>query len=123
LPHQASVEDLRAAIESFPGTSWVSCGVQKEAESQVAWVKFGVKKSELGWRTIEFIAWLYTDMSRAGERVFLFPTAPPPYLNEPGQCLSYVLEVHAHDGGDLRVDRVSQFVQQYMASYWAECQP
>ena len=123
MPIQALVEDLRGTIAAFPGTSWASGGTDEEGEHQVAWVKFGATKSEAGWRTIEFISWLYTDMSRGGEHVLLFPTAPPPYLNEPGECLSFVLEVHADGDLQPRLQRVIDFVRQCKADYWAECAP
>jgi hypothetical protein len=91
------IEEVEAAIKSLDGVTWTSSGYpllreHGEPPTDAGWVKFGLEESELGWRTLEFLAWLATDMLRAGERLHFFPTSPPPYLNTPRSCLSFVLE-------------------------------
>jgi hypothetical protein len=85
-------------------------------------VKFGLEKSEVGWRTLEFLAWLATDMVRAGERLEFFPTSPPPYLNTPGACLSFVVECYPKDGDqDERFSKVAAFIESCRNQYWSQC--
>jgi len=87
------------------------------------WVKFTVAKSELGWRTLEFLAWVVGDMVAAGERLHFFPVAPPPYLNTPGQCLGFVTECYPLDGDqDSRFRKVAEFVHRCRKEHWAGCQ-
>jgi len=61
-------------------------------------VKFVVTHSKLGWWTLEFLAWaINNDYAKLGEKVLLMPVAPPPYLNGPGNCLSFVIEGRGAD--------------------------
>jgi hypothetical protein len=62
-------------------------------------VKFRVEKSAHGWHALEFLAWMINNAYlRADHHVTLYPTAPPPYLNEPGEVLAFALE--GYDGED-----------------------
>ena len=71
---------------------------------------------------MEFLAWLYSDMIRAGERLKLFPTSPPPYLNTPGECLSFVIECYPlDDDQDERFERVANFISWCREEHWTEC--
>jgi len=80
--------------------------------------------SELGWRVLEFLGWVTTDMLRAGERMEFFPTSPPPYLNEPGNCLSFAIEVHPKDGDqEERFAKIADFLNQCRRDYWPDCSP
>jgi hypothetical protein len=118
---------IRQEIAVFKAITWCSCGdpsPSDENRSSPGWVKFGLQKNELGWRTLEFLAWVCTDMTRAGERLCFFPTAPPPYLNTPGDCLSFVLEVYPlHDDYPARSAKVAEFIQYCRKKYWPECRP
>jgi hypothetical protein len=121
------VEEIEAAIKAYDGVSWTASGypLPGDATSPAAdtgWVKFGVEKSELGWRTLEYLAWVCGDMARAGERLQFFPTAPPPYLNTPGSCLSFVIECYPLDGDqDSRFKKVAEFINWCRTEHWAEC--
>jgi hypothetical protein len=120
-------EKIKNAIESFGGINWCSCGdpCPHEEDPKVinpGWVKFEIEKTERGWRILEFLAWLTTDMIRAGERIEFFPTSPPPYLNDPGKCLSFVIEIHPKDGDeDERFSRVASFIKECREKYWDQC--
>jgi hypothetical protein len=121
------IEEIKQAVDSFEAVTWSTCGgtvLDKSDEKYIecGWVKFGLQKTETGWRTLEFLAWTCTDMMRAGERLEFFPTAPPPYLNEPGDCLSFVIEVYPKEGDqDQRFHKVAQFINQCRNDYWEQC--
>lgn len=122
-------EKIKIEVEAFEGITWCSCGDPYPYEddpecTHPGWVKFGIEKSEIGWRTLEFLGWLSTDMIRAGERMELFPTSPPPYLNEPGECLSFVIEVHPKDGDENeRFANIAAFIKNCREKYWSDCIP
>jgi hypothetical protein len=125
-PTMSKVKKIEAAIKRFAAVAWCSSGYPLAAadggSTDIGWVKFGLRKSELGWRTLEFLAWVCTDMIRAGERLEFFPTAPPPYLNTPGDCLSFVIECHPLDGDqDERFQKVARFISFCRAKYWPRC--
>ena len=86
-------------IEAFSAVEWVSYDypLKTDDEDEVVdagWVKFQIEQTKLGFRTLEFLGWVATDMRNAGERLHFFPTSPPPYLNTPGKSLSFVIEVY-----------------------------
>ena len=122
-------ERIKQAIEGFEGITSCSCGdpepdADDPSRIYPGWVKFGIEKSELGWRLLEFLGWVTGDMLRAGERLEFFPTSPPPYLNEPGSCLSFVIEIHPLDGDEEeRFTKVADFVDQCRKEYWPDCKP
>jgi hypothetical protein len=122
------IAEVEAAIKQFEAVEWSSSGYPLAADGEgeptdAGWVKFGLRGSKLGWRTLEFLAWACTDMVRGGERLRFFPTAPPPYLNTPGKCLSFVLECYAVDGDqDSRFRKVAEFINWCRTEHWAECQ-
>ncbi len=45
-----------------------------------------------GWATTEYLVWFVRAMQRAGYQVWTDMYAPPPYLNEPGECLTFAVE-------------------------------
>ena len=124
----SAVAEIEFAINLFEGVDWCSSGyplMNRDGEtSDVGWVKFGLRKSELGWRTLEFLAWVCNDMAQAGERLEFFPTSPPPYLNTPGDCLSFVIEIHPINGDrDDRFRRVGAFIRSCHDQFWDDCCP
>ena len=61
------------------------------------YVMFTVQQTDQGWFALEFLAWaINNDYRRGGYPVLLSPIAPPPYLNEPGQSLQFVIEGSDH---------------------------
>jgi hypothetical protein len=110
------VKMIEKAIKAYDGVLWTASGYPLSAGAgsppkDLGWVKFGIVKSEIGWRTLEFLAWVFTDMERAGERLRFFPTAPAPYLNVPGKCLSFVVECYPRRGDALtRFRKVARFL-------------
>jgi hypothetical protein len=89
---------LVAALNSFRGiTTCGSCGGHPEPRPGQwpagEWVvSFQVAPGAYGRRAVEFLAWLVNnDAHRDGLQVHLDVFAPPPYLNIPGECVSFHL--------------------------------
>ena len=122
-------DKVKAAIAAFEGVAWSNASDPYPDPDEPScihpgWVKFGLVKTELGWRTLEFLAWAITDMVSAGERIEFFPTAPPPHLNDPGDCLSFVIEIHPKDNDqELRFARIAEFLKDLREEYWTSCKP
>jgi hypothetical protein len=90
-------------FNAMPGIrAW---GDLHEAEGEPAWSVywsiassdrnvdiFDAGPSREGWLLSEWVAWLARDYRMAGEEVEVRVTAPPPYLNHPGNMLSFILE-------------------------------
>lgn len=123
------MERLKAEILAFGGVTWASHGDPEQVAGEPSyrhpgWVKFAVAKDELGWRLIEFLAWVICDMQRAGERVRFILDAPPPYLNQPGECLSFVVELQPGEGDSAsQITKVTEFVTWCRREHWEECMP
>lgn len=120
------MKEIETAIKGFSAVAWSSSGFPIPCDGgepiQAGWVKFGLKKTSLGWRTLEFLAWICADMIRAEERLRFFPTSPPPYLNEPGDCLSFVLECFPlGDDREVRFRRIASFIKSCREEHWHEC--
>ena len=117
----ANIRPLVEALNAFPAVDTVgSCGGHSEPRPGQypagSWyVKFDVAHTEEGWRSLEFVAWVTTDLRRGGEGVALEATSPPPYLNTPGACLAFVLS-----GKDVDPEFVAKFLSDmYEDSYIA----
>jgi hypothetical protein len=114
----SNVVDLVRALNAFAGIKTIgSCGGHREpgpgqAREGSWWVTFEIEHSEDGWFALEFLAWLINnDYWRAGHKVHLYPTSPPPYLNEPGRVLKFSLEGYgSEDPEELAewIDRVRE---------------
>jgi hypothetical protein len=122
---KSPIAEVEAAIKRFNAVDSCSSGYPIACEDgepiDAGWVKFGIQQTLLGWRTLEFLAWLYTDMISAGERLKFFPTSPPPYLNTPGECLSFVVECYPLDGDqDARFRKIAEFINSCREEYWAD---
>jgi hypothetical protein len=94
-----NIRPLVAAIDAFDGLASIGgCGGHPDPRPdqwpEGAWyVMFTVQRSDRGWLALEFLAWaINNDYRRGGHQVLLSPIAPPPYLNEPGQSLQFVIE-------------------------------
>ena len=121
------VEEIRRAIAAFSAVEWVSCGYPLKTRDSdetidAGWVKFQLTQDRLGFRTLEFLSWAVTDMLNAGERLRFFPVSPPPYLNEPGKSVSFVLECYAENGDhEVRFKKVAEFIDWCRAEHWDHC--
>lgn len=101
----ANIAPLVSVLNSFQGVSTVgSCGGHKEPLSGGQWaegtwyIRLEFADSAHGKFALEFLAWVINhDGRKAGSQVHLFPDALPPYLNEPGKMLSYLIEGHGDD--------------------------
>ncbi len=92
-----NVRLLVVVLNRFPGLHTIgSCGGHSNPapyqEPEGQWyVSLQVDHNEEGWRSLEFLAWAVGDFKRAGRLLSLEVSSPPPYMNTPGQCLSFVL--------------------------------
>jgi hypothetical protein len=69
-----------------------------------------------GWATTEYLVWFVRDMQRAGYSIWTEVYSPPPYLNQPGESLTFTVE------GDLRGEKPihpDQFVRD-LKTAWAD---
>lgn len=95
-----NVRELCRALNAFEGIRTVgSCGGHEGGRRCGGWpsgawyVAFGVDFDPEGHFSLEFLAWLVNhDMRNAGRRVLIYPDSPPPWLNEPGRSLRFILE-------------------------------
>jgi hypothetical protein len=92
-----NMRSLVRALNRFQGITTVgSCGGHPEPTNdqwpEGQWyVKLRVDHTEHGWHALEFLAWLINVDARK-HHIVLYPTSPPPYLNEPGACLLFALQ-------------------------------
>ena len=123
-----SIVDLVRVLNSFPGIDTIgSCGghespvSDEQAPAGLWWVKFTVAQNADGWVSLEFLAWaINRDMERSGSQVVLFPTAPPPWLNHPGQVLSFVMERTATDRDEDESSRVAAWLEKLRDQYYVD---
>lgn len=102
-----NILSLVKALNAFDGITTVgSCGghqnanVRYQNEEGTWYVSFDADHTEDGWFALEFIAWVVRDWGRGGHNGTLEATSLPPYLNEPGSCLRFVLEGWGHEVPD-----------------------
>jgi len=89
---------LVRVLNAFPTVTTIgSCGGHVNPgpcqAAEGSWdISFTVTHNEDGWLDLEFLTWVINgyEVDR-GQSVRLEPYAPPPYLNEPGRCLRFVL--------------------------------
>jgi hypothetical protein len=94
-----NIRRLVGAINAFDGLTVIGgCAGHPDPQTdqwpEGAWyVMFTVQRSDEGWFALEFLAWaINNDYRHGGHQVLLSPIASPPYLNEPGQSLQFVIE-------------------------------
>jgi hypothetical protein len=102
IMHEAfdsNIRQLVAAINAFDGLTVIGgCGGHPDPQSdqwpEGSWhVMFTVQRTDQGWLALKFLAWaINNDYRRGGHQVLLSPIAPPPFLNQPGQALQFVIE-------------------------------
>lgn len=120
-------EKLKEAICRYEGVAWSKSGEpQSDANDSKgvspAWVKFGLARNELGWRTLEFLAWAFEDLVRSKKSLFFWPTANSPAHNEPGQMLSFVVECYIDNLDDQRsIHEIADVLSRFYEEYWPSC--
>jgi hypothetical protein len=80
------------------------------------YVKFDIEQSPEGWMTVEFLAWAINNAyvrSDAGHTVVFEPTAPPPYLNGPGEVLRWVVEGYQNEDPDALARYLVELIDDY----------
>lgn len=100
----ANMVSLVSALNAFDGITTIgSCGGHPNPgpgqwDEGSFYLKFDLTWDDDGRFAIEFLAWLINNHLQLPSDedfpgyVVLMPTAPPPYLNGPGACLSFVIE-------------------------------
>jgi hypothetical protein len=94
----SNIKPLVDALNALEGIrTFGSCGRQRNPKpgqwQRGNWhVKFDVAQNAHGWRALEFLAWLINCDASDTYKVVLYPYASPPFMNEPGQMLCFVLE-------------------------------
>lgn len=103
-----NIRQLVAAIDAFDGLTVIGeCGDHSDAQPDqwpegACYVMFTVQRTDQAWFALEFLAWtINNDYRRGGYQVLLSPIAPPPYLNQPGQSLQFVIEGSAEANATL----------------------
>jgi len=107
------VQRLVGALNAFDGIETIgSCGGHPAPLRGGQWaagswyVKFRVDKNAHGWRALEFLAWLVNNSYQRNNHhvTLLYPIAPPPFLNTPGEVLAFALEGYDGEGPDALAD-------------------
>jgi hypothetical protein len=104
----ANIVKLVRALNRYPGVTTIgSCGGHEIITNPSQWkagtwyIKFQLAADEYGWIVLEHLAWaINNDYRRADHKVILLPTAAPPYLNIPGDCLCFAVEGENHADPD-----------------------
>jgi hypothetical protein len=111
--------DLRLCLEKFGCYQFLNTG--HDEKFNITWAKMRYQRNETGHRSLEFLAWVTTDMSRARDPISFYPTAAPPYLNEPGNVLSYVIQVYHNDLKKGQFEKMIDFINQCHDDYYEQC--
>jgi hypothetical protein len=117
-------ERLRMEILELPGVDWASLGepgVDDDGDATPGWVRFGLQHAELGWRSLEFLAWVFEDLVRTGRHILFFPSSGPPHLNTPGETLAFVVECYPDEERPLLIEEVGAFVAACRRDFWDQC--
>ncbi|MCK9873924.1 hypothetical protein MRI28_30620 [Nocardiopsis dassonvillei] len=61
-----------------------------------------------GFAVTEWLAWFVSDLARSGFPIWMQLSSPPPYLNEPGESLSFSIWVEQGEDKRLEPDEFSQ---------------
>jgi hypothetical protein len=116
------VRNLIRVLNQFPGVkTYTSCGGHAEVEnscqmSEGTWyVDFNVDRSDEGWMSLEFFAWVAYDGMDSG--VILESFAKPPWLNRPGGMLFFrwagVDAADPHCSADSFAERLATFRESF----------
>jgi hypothetical protein len=83
----AGHEDPRPG--AWPADRWFVTFILEPADPEA----LAVSPSPEAWVSLEWLVWLVNgNLARAGRRVELVPSSPPPYLNHPSRMLRFAIE-------------------------------
>ncbi len=96
----ANIVPLVKELNSFDGVKTIgSCGGHAEPGlhqwAEGTWyVEFELPRSPRGWHLLELLSWAINTSCRNADEwdVVLLPIAPQPFLADPGECLTFVIE-------------------------------
>ena len=113
---------LVKVLNSFPGVTTIgSCAGHKGLKKQEGgrwpegsfYVKMLIDWTKEGYFSLEWLSWyIFCVIKRGGSEIFFNPFAPPPYLNTPGEMLSFVIEGYNIDLVDL-AERIKNNKDEY----------
>jgi hypothetical protein len=112
-------EDLHKALDRFGGYVFLNTG--HDEAHKITWAKMRYRRDEEGHRSLEFLAWVTTDMSRARDPISFYPTAAPPYLNTPGEVLSFVVQIYHRELKEGQFDAMIEFINRCHDDYYSAC--
>jgi hypothetical protein len=113
IPYDEIDPGIRAlvrALNAFPGIETIgSCGGHDNPRGDQAgpglwWVLLTIDRTPDSWLSLEFLAWAVTRALGSDGGVTLEADAAPPYLNDPGKLLRFVLQRHHVDRTDQEAD-------------------
>jgi hypothetical protein len=124
-PIDPPVQRLVDVLNSFPGIeTFTSCGGHQgapeggsQAEEGCWYVDFHVERSDEGWISLEFFAWLAYDVTPPGVQLRAF--AKPPYLNFPGQMLFFRWAGSSPDAPESTADAMADLFDRYGDEFFA----
>lgn len=114
-----NIAALVRALNAFEGVTTVgSCGGHEEPTgggwpAGCFYVKFTVDRSDAAWLALEFLTWAINH-DGGGDPVQLVMDAYPPFMNTPGEMLSFIVEGRA--GAD--PDRLAAWIEQLREDYF-----
>jgi hypothetical protein len=114
-----NIVKLVRVLNLYPGLTTVgSCGGHEVITNPSQWeagtwyVKFDLPIEASSWYVLEHLAWaINNDYRRSGGNLVLLPTSAPPYLNLPGQCLSFVIEGRDYENPDTLADFLEKVLE------------
>ncbi|NNN34634.1 hypothetical protein HLK59_30595 [Streptomyces sp. S3(2020)] len=107
--------DMPDVQDSHPRSGWWRIGWGVLPAEEGARV-FDAGPHRDGWATTEYLVWFVRDLARGGYGIWNDLSSPPPFLNEPGECLSFSIE------GDLNAEKAitpNEFVRD-LRHMWAD---
>jgi hypothetical protein len=126
------VVELCRAINALPDVATVaSCGGHEPAAMSGAsapanewWVSYQVvlddeRPTEMGWHSLEFLAWAFREMMRGGLAIRPMYHASPPFLNEPGHMLVFQVDGRRDGQGGVEADRVAQELAEMVDEFFS----
>lgn len=96
--------------DPYPVSAWYLSWSILPAEPHSSVLEAGPHRE--GWATTEWLVWLLRDLNRSGKEVAQYTTSPPPYLNTPGESLSFGVYAPRNSGDTLNPDDLADWVAQ-----------